>query len=178
MNTEASIAVTKANIHEVDLLVETLESMTNRIIIFTPHCGGKGSRIFGDKITLDDYNNLAEKSKKYFNRSTNKTQIEWAATSFSEAKERIITLSLSPSNIETLESEDFEETYKRLEKMDDDFYTVVHSFEDLLKLYLDPSDDRVYTHKDLYTHYRRRYIIDQKLEIKDIDERYSYSIRI
>jgi hypothetical protein len=60
----------------------------------------------------------------------------------------------------------FEETYKRLEKMDDVFYSVVPSFEDLLELYLDPSDDRVYTHKDLYAHYRRRYIVDQKLDNK------------
>jgi MoaA/NifB/PqqE/SkfB family radical SAM enzyme len=177
LNTEAGIAITKGNIHEVDLLVETLESFTNNIIIFTPHCGGKGSNIVQSKITIEDYNNLAEKTKKYFNRNKNKTQNEWVISDFPEAKERLITLSLLESNIATLESEPFEETYRTLEKMDNYFYSVVPSFKELLELYFDSSDDRIYTQKDLYAHYRRRYIADHNLVLNDIDERYSYSIR-
>jgi sulfatase maturation enzyme AslB (radical SAM superfamily) len=178
LNTEASIAITKSNTLEVDLLVETLESITNRIFIFTPHCGGKGSNIILDKISVEDYNNLAPKSKQYFDRFKNKTPNEWVVSNLQKAKERVITLSLLPSNIEALESESFDKTYKRLEKMDDDFYTVIPSFEELLNVYVDSNDDRLYTQKDLYAHYRRRYIIDHNLGIKDIDERYSYSIRL
>ena len=83
-----------------------------------------------------------------------------------------------PTNIEDIEKKTFEEVIKELEEMDDYFYSIVPSFNELLIKYADKNDNSLFSKKDLYAIYRKRYIQENKLEIKDItDERYSGSIR-
>lgn len=96
-------------------------------------------------------------------------------TQLNAPKERILFLSLLPSNIN---NENFENVYASLEKMDEDFYSKIPDFNTLLRLYFDESDDTLYSQKDLYTILRRRFIIESKIDINDIDECYSYSLRI
>jgi len=178
LESECGIAINKDNLLEIDDLVNKLASITNRIFIFTPHSMGKGTSIFDKKITISDLSKLSHNSKKYLNRDKNKTQSEWYNDNVIEENESLITLSLLPINIDKLEHENIEDTYNDLVKMDENFYSLIPSFKKLLSLYYDSSDIRLYTKKDLYTIYRRRYINDHKLDINDIDERYTNSIRV
>ncbi len=70
------------------------------------------------------------------------------------------------------------EVLSYLEQIDNDYYSVIPSFNELLKIYYDNNDLRLYTKKDLYKIYRSKFIDENKLKILDVtDERYSGSFR-
>jgi len=175
---EVGIPVTKENINQIDELVELFSNKRVDLYIFTPHSGGRGGSLFNLKITLEDYRNMRENTKKYLNRNAHKTPSEWAKNPPKEAAYRTLTLSLLPSNIEELENQSFEETLLQLETMDEQYFSIIPSFNVLLLRYADPSDERLYSKKDLYMLYRKKFIEENGIQIKDItDERYSGSIR-
>lgn len=70
------------------------------------------------------------------------------------------------------------EVLSYLEQIDNDYYSVIPSFNELLKIYCDNNDLRLYTKKDLYRIYRSKFIDENKLKILDVtDECYSGSFR-
>ena len=175
INSEVGIPVMKNNLNEIDALIDLLKPMVKKIFLFVPHCGGKGVTLENQKIDINVYNQLSDDSKAYFNRSKYKTQFEWLNEENKEPTGRILTLSLNPNNIN---NRNFEEIYASLEKMDEDFYSNFPSFNELLKMYYDKNDQRLYSKKDIYAHLRRMHIVNNDLKISDIDERYSYSLRV
>lgn len=178
INVEVGIPVIKENLDQLNELVELFSNKNVDLFLFTPHSIGRGRTLMDSKITLEDYESMTEKVKKYFNRNTNRTQYEWLTNPPKEVNNRTLTLSLLPTNIEDIEKKTFEEVIKELEEMDDYFYSIVPSFNELLIKYADKNDNSLYSKKDLYAIYRKRYIQENKLEITDItDERYSGSIR-
>lgn len=178
LNVEISIAAFKDNLNQFATLVKIFEEkLANEIFIFTPNIGGRGLNFIDKKINLDDYYNMCDSVKKYFNRDTNKTPKEWKEDNLPEVNSRMLHLSLLPKNIERLEKQTFKDTLLELEKMDEDFYNLIPSFNQMLDRYVDPNDNNLYTKKDLYAQYRRRYIKENGLDVKDIDERYNYSLR-
>jgi hypothetical protein len=103
---------------------------------------------------------------------------EWLLNPPKEVENRVLTLSLTKENIDELESKDFEDIIKSLEKQDEKYYSIIPSFNELLTIYCDKNDKKLYTKKDLYMIYRKKYIDEKNIIIKDInDERYSGSIR-
>ncbi len=85
---------------------------------------------------------------------------------------------LLESNIEKLEKQGFEETFKDLKNMDEKYYSTIPSFKELLKIYCDKSDNYLYSKKDLYLVYRKKFIKENNIIIDDIsDERFSGSVR-
>lgn len=178
MNLEVGIVVTKDNLNQLDELVNIFESRNIRLFLFTPHSQGRGKNLIKSKITIDDYNNLSDRVKKYFNRQNNKTQKEWKETILDEVKYRSLQLSLLESNIDKLEKQSFEETFEELENMDEKYYSIIPSFKELLKIYCDQSDKNLYSKKDLYLVYRKKFIKENNIIINDIsDERFSGSVR-
>lgn len=178
LNVEVGIPITKENISQIDALIKMLPEDKIRIFLFTPHSGGRGVTLLDSKITIDDYESLSSTAKQYFNRNNNKTPSEWLDTDLPVVKYRVLTLSLLPTNIEHLEELSFENTLNELERMDEAYYSIVPDFQSLLKIYADSNDRRLYSRKDLYLLYRRRYIADNKLTVVDmIDERFSGSLR-
>ena len=178
LNVEVGIPITKENISQIDELLKLLPEDKIRIFIFTPHSGGRGINLLNSKINADDYESLSPKAKAYFNRGKNQTPTEWKESYLSEVDKRVLTLSLLPTNIERLEQQSFEETLKELEKMDDDYYNSVPNFQSLLKIYADSDDRRLFSRKDLYLLYRKRYISENNINVLDItDERFSGSFR-
>lgn len=178
LNVEVGIPITKENIAQTDALIKMLPSDKIKIFLFTPHSGGRGIHLLESKITINDYDNLSAAAKKHFNRSNNKTPTEWLETDLPEAENRVLTLSLMPSNIEHLEQISFDSALKELETADDEYYSNVPDFKTLLKMYAVSNDRHLYTKKDLYILYRRRYITDNKLSVSDFtDERFSGSLR-
>lgn len=178
LNIDVGIPVTKENLYDLDKLVDIFMNLKVNLFLFTPHSVGRGVRLFEQKITSTDYNSMNEKVKKYFNRENNRTQYEWFLNPPKQVENRVLTLSLLPSNIEELENTSFEDIISCLEEKDEKFYAIIPSFNELLIKYVDENDNRIYSKKDLYTIYIRKYIEEYNLKIKDItDERFSGSIR-
>lgn len=178
INVKVGIPVTKENLNQLDELVQIFSTKQVPLSIFTPHSGGRGIHLLKSKITIEDYEQLSNDVKKYINRNTNKTPFEWLNTPLQEYKNRILTLSLTPSNIGRLENQSFESIIKELEELDNNYYDVIPSFAHLLKKYADENDHHLYSKKDLYLIYRNRYIQENNIQIQEVnDERYSGSIR-
>lgn len=178
LHVEVGIPVTKDNLSQIDPLIRMLPEDQIRLFLFTPHSGGRGITLLDSKITVDDYESLSAAAKQHFNRSGNRTPSEWRNADLPAAENRVLTLSLLPSNIEQLEQRSFADTLRELEKMDEDYYSIVPDFRSLLAMYADPDDRRLYSRKDLYLLYRRRYIADNRLTVLDVtDERFSGSLR-
>lgn len=178
LDVEVGIPITKENIAQIDELIAMLPEKQIRIFLFTPHSGGRGITLLDSKITVDDYESLSTAAKQRFNRNSNKTPSEWLETDLPTVKNRVLTLSLLPSNMELLERRSFENTLTELERMDEDYYSIVPDFQSLLAMYADYNDRRLYSRKDLYMLYRRQYIADNKLTVSDMtDERLSGSFR-
>ena len=178
LNVEVGIPITKENLSQIDALLSQLPQEKIKISIFTPHSGGRGINLLDAKITVDDYEMLSSNAKKYFNRSRNQTPVEWLHDQGPVPKKRILTLSLLPSNIDFLENQSFEDTLKDLEKLDEDYYEKIPDFQNLLERYADPEDIHLYSRKDLFLLYRKRYIKDEQISVLDVtDERFSGSLR-
>lgn len=158
LQVQVGIPVTKENLNQLDELVQLFTNKNVKLSLFTPHSGGRGIHLLDSKITLEDYEQLSEGVKKYLNRKSNKTPIEWLNTNIQEYKNRVLTLSLTPDNIDKLENQSFEDTIKELEKMDDDYYKLIPSFPVLLEKYASEDDHLLYSKKDLYFLYRKKYI--------------------
>ena len=178
INVEVGIPITKENISQIDELISMFPQDKIKIFLFTPHSGGRGIALLDSKITVDDYEGLSVIAKNHFNRNNNKTPLEWLNTELPTVENRVLTLSLLPSNIEHLEQHSFDHTLTALEKMDEDYFGMVPDFQSLLTMYADVNDKSLYSRKDLYMLYRRRYIEDNNLAVSDLtDERFSGSIR-
>ena len=178
LNVEVGIPITKENLSQIDTLLSQLPQDKIKIFIFTPHSGGRGINLLDAKITVDDYEKLSSNAKRYFNRSRNQTPAEWLRDQELVPKHRILTLSLLPSNIEFLENQSFEDTLRDLEKLDEDYYDKIPDFQNLLERYADPEDIHLYSKKDLYLLYRKRYMEEENIGVIDIaDERFSGSLR-
>lgn len=178
LNVEVGLPVIKDNLKDLDELIKLFTKLKTKLFLFTPHSGGRGKTIYSSKITINDYLNMSDDVKKYFNKANNKTPYEWFKSPPKEVENRSLQLSLMPSNIEKLENSSFEDIVTYLEELDESFYDKVPSFTELLNKYVDINDDRLYTKKDLYQIYVKRYIDENNLDIVDItDERYSGSIR-
>ena len=104
--------------------------------------------------------------------------MEWLKSDIKGEEYRVLNISLTNDNIEHFESQSFEETIKEIEIMDDTYYSIVPSFKELLSKYVDDIDNCLYTKKDLYYIYQKRYIQENGLEFANVnDERYCGSIR-
>ena len=177
LSIEVGIPAIKDNLYQLDYLVNYFEKKADRLFIFTPHSKGRGANLINHKITLNDYELLSDKVKRYFNRSTNKTPIEWLKSDIKNEEYRVLNISLTNDNIEHFENQSFDKTIEEIEKMDDEYYFVIPSFQKLLSKYA-TDDNCLYTKKDLYYIYQKRYIKENNLELADInDERYCGSIR-
>lgn len=177
LSIEVGIPVIKDNLNQLDYLIDYFERKADRLYIFTPHSKGRGANLTDYKITLDDYEILSDKVKTYFNRNINKTPMEWLKSDIKGEKSRVLNISLTNDNIDHFENQTFDETIEEIEKMDDEYYFVVPSFQQLLLKYAN-DDNRLYTKKDLYYIYQKRYIKENNLNLPDInDERYCGSIR-
>lgn len=178
LDVEVGVPITKENISQIDELIVMLPQEKIKIFLFTPHSGGRGITLLDAKITVDDYESLSPVAKQHFNRNNNKTPLEWLNTNLPADENRVLTLSLLPSNINPLEQLSFENTLIELEKMDEDYFGIVPDFRSFLTMYADANDRKLYSKKDLYLLYRKRYIADHNLAVLDLtDERFSGSIR-
>lgn len=174
-----SIPITHENVDQMDELIAELEQYRmQRITCFVPHSEGRGRLLDSVRFSKEDYEKLSENVRKRLNTDRFKTEKEWLQSGFPRNEKRVLTVTLTPENIDFFERMSFEETIAHLEKLDDDYYAAIPTVEELAKIYGDPNGDRYYSARDLYLNYQRRYIADNRIEIYDInDERQCFSRR-
>ena len=179
LDVTVSIPVTHENTAQLDELMEALEKYrTRRIVCFVPHSEGRGKLLDPVRFCAEDYQTLSEKVKSRLNTDRFKTEGEWLRAGFPVVGKRALTLTITRDNIGHFEQMPFEETVAYLEKLDDDYYSVIPTVEELAKLYGNPMGTCYYSARDLYLNYQRRYIADNRIEVYDInDERQSFSRR-
>lgn len=179
LDVTVSIPITHENAAQMDDLITELEQYrTQRIVCFVPHSEGRGRLLDPVRFSAEDFVHLSELVRSRINTTRFKTEAQWLQSGFPANEKRVLTVTLRPENVAFFEGLSFEETIAYLEKLDDDYYAAIPSVEELAKLYGNPNGDRYYSARDLYLHYQRRYIADNKIEIYDInDERQCFSRR-
>lgn len=181
LDVSVGIPLFRDNADQIDELLNQLDHFRiTRISCFIPHSEGRGHLLDKVRFTLDDYEKLSERAKSFFNRDRFRPEKEWINSSAPpQSSRRVLTVTLTPDNIELFEKLDFADTIAYLEKLDDTYYQTIPSFEQLLKIYGDAKGSKMYSARDLYLHYQKRYIADNNISIYDInDERQCFSRRI
>ena len=179
LDVTVSTPITHENADQMDALIAELNQYhTQRINCFIPHGEGRGRLLDPVRFSTQDYAKLSGDVRSRVNRNRFKTEGEWLRCGFPPLEKRVLTVTLTPENVDFFEGLSFAETIAYLEKLDDDYYAAVPAWEELAKLYGNPCGDQYYSARDLYLHYQRRYITDKKIEICDInDERQCFSRR-
>jgi hypothetical protein len=181
LDVSVTVPVTRENAGQIDELLEQLRGYrTARISLFVPHSEGRGALLEPVRLTLDDYEGLSDAAKALFSRTRFRTEGEWARDASIPAPERrVLTLTLTAENMERFEGMDFADTISYLESLDDAYYGAVPPFSELLSRYGDRDGRKLYSARDLYMVYQRRYIRENNLDIYDVnDERQCFSRRI
>lgn len=174
------VALTHENVEQADELIQELEAYAlNRVFFFVPHAEGRGASLNPVRFCKIDFDILSDRVKSCFNSERFKTEGSWIRNGvFSVLEKRVLTVSLTPENIDFFETKKFEDTISLLEKMDDDYYRAIPAIEELAKIYGDPDGEEYYSERDLCLRYQRRYIAEHRLEVYDVnDERQCFSRR-
>ncbi len=180
---EIGIPLTHENADQLDaMLAEFSAYPLQRLFCFVPHSEGRGCTLESVRFTEADYKALSETAKSHLNRSKFRPEREWVAQgSFPSHTKRVLVLSLTPDNIDRIEAMSYEDVIAWLKQLDDDYYRVMPSLEELIRLYGDPTGDAFYSERDLYLHYQRRYLADHAQDLADLydinDERQCFSRR-
>lgn len=181
LDVTVGIPLTHENAGQIDSLLQELDKFkVEKIYCFVPHSEGRGKFMEAIRLTLDDYELLSQRVKMLFNRERFKTERQWVQTkTFPQSEQRVLTVTLTPENISLFEKQTFDETIAYLEALDDEYYKIIPNFESLIKQYGNLNGNRMYSARDLYMTYQRRYIEDHHISIYDInDERQCFVRRI
>lgn len=173
LQVDIGIALNHENANQIEGLIKELEKYKiDRIYLFVPHAEGRGHALDSIRFNEEDYKSLGDKSKKYLNTKIFKSEAEWLKNNeFNTLENRVLTIVLTPENIEMFEKMSFEDTIKYIEKLDDEYFMVMPSLEELARLYGDPNNMAYYSQRDLYLKYQRQYIKDHQLNlIYDIND--------
>jgi len=179
LDVTVSIPITHENAAQMDALIAELEQYrTRRITCFVPHSEGRGRLLDSVRFSEADYGKLSENVRRRLNVNRFKTEREWLHGGFPVSEKRVLTVTLTPDNVDDFEKMSFAETIAYLEKLDDGYYAEIPTVEELAKIYGNPDGECYYSARDLYLNYQRQYIADNGIEIYDInDERQCFSRR-
>lgn len=179
----ADIPLTGENIGMVESLVEKLrDTGCNDIRFRIPHGEGRGELIEPIRLKKHEIEALSDELKPHLNRGAFRTEGEWLALAESgelkTEENRTLLISLTEENIERIENTPFDELIEEVEGLDEAYYASFPSFSELLKAYGDNAGERLFSYRDLFHFYRRRYALEHGIKVYDVtDERQSGSRR-
>lgn len=173
------IPLSRENVHQTDELIALLEKHSlQRLSLFVPHAEGRGASLDKVRLTHSDYESLSDHAKTYFNRNRLRTEREWISEgALPHYEKRVITVSLTPENIDLLEKQPFEETIAAIEALDDDYHAALPELDRLCKICGDPQSELLYNARDLIQHWQRQYIRENALDLYDIHDERQHFIR-
>ena len=179
LDASAGLPLTRENVRQAKELIELLEDRgIKNSFAFIPQEEGRGALLAPVRLTAEDFEKLGSKEKEKLNRKTFKTEGEWVSGDWPEEKNRAILISLTPENIGEFENADFDSVIRRVEALDDRYYSALPSFKSLCEMYGNPDGDCFYGKRDLFRSYQRRYIAEHGLDLYDVtDERFCGSRR-
>ena len=179
LHVQVGLALTSENASQINTLVEKIASFTpQRIFLFVPHSEGRGKSLENVRFSKKDYDLLDNNAKTLLNLNKFKTESDWLRTEYIPPKKRMISFSLTDENLEELENTPFDKAISKLEKLDDEYYSVIPDFVTLAKLYGDKTCNKFYSQRDLYLKYQQRYIEENGIKVYDVnDERQSFARR-
>ncbi|MBQ7359974.1 MAG: radical SAM protein [Lachnospiraceae bacterium] len=174
LEVSVGVPITQENVGQIDELLKILKKhQIEKIRLFVPHEEGRGASLNSVRFREKDYQLLSEEAKALFSLKSYKTEREWVTyKTFAETENRALIISLTPDNIEMFESMSCEEIIAYVEELDETYYSVFPSIEELTEMYGDKEGEAFYQQRDLLHHYQQRYIKEHNLKIYDVtDER-------
>lgn len=180
LNAQISIPVTKENLHQIDELLCQLERIhCGKIVLFLPHGKGRGRTLSHLRLEAKDLEYLSEKTAAKL--SNCRTESEWLADGiFESPTRRTLTLALTPEQMASFETMTLDDILDYLEDLDDRYYALIPSVEELAKCYGDRLGTRLFRRfRDLYLEWQQRYILEHDLNLLDMnDETHHFSVRM
>ncbi len=180
LSASVGIPVTRENASQLPELIALLEqNRLSSLRCFIPHAEGRGASLDPVRLRGSDFDALLPAIQSRFNRKVFKTEAEWLSSDpLPIPEKRALTISLTPENVDFFQVLPFDETIAYLEKLDDDYYSVLPSIPELMERYGAPAGDGLYSFRDLCLHYQRRYVAEHGLRLYDVtDERGCFSRR-
>lgn len=176
----AGIALNQENARQAgDLLEQLQRHRLHHIFAFVPHGEGRGETLESVRFRQADYDILPDSVKAVLNRQKFRPESQWVREGrFSVTEKRVLTVGLTPENMEFFEKMDFAHTVAYLEKLDDEYFSAIPTLPELAEMYGNRSEERFYSERDLFLKYQRRYIREHQLKLHDMnDERSCFSRR-
>lgn len=180
LNVNTGIALNHENAHQAGALLDQLQQYKlNHVFAFVPHGEGRGETLEPVRFRQSDYVGLPEGVKAILNRQRFRPEGEWVREEkFMPAQKRVLTVGLTPENVDFFENMDFADTIAYLEKLDDGYYAAIPTLPELAEMYGNAQEEKFYSERDLYLKYQRRYIRAHGLDLPDMnDERGCFSRR-
>lgn len=180
IDTSAGIPLTSENAEQAEELISLLEEHgLDKVSVFIPHEEGRGVLLAPIRFSLEDFAKLGPKGQSKLNRKSFRPECEWVgAGDWPEEQNRSLIISLTPDNIQEFEQMACEDVILYVERLDDAYYAALPTFRELCRLYGDPNGTGFYSKRDLFRHFQKLYIAENKLSLYDVtDERYCGSRR-
>ena len=180
MSASAGIMVTEENAEQIDGLYRNLfDKGISPLSLLLPHGKGRGYRLSEHRLTKETLKQLPEYIQDKFPDSRYKTEADWLTIgTFPSPKERHLTLSLTPENVDRLENMQPADIISELEAMDEVFYKRIPDVYTLAAQYGRKDNTQLFRFRDLYLQWMKRYLEENPIRPDMTDERYSFSTRI
>lgn len=176
----AGVPLTRENVVQAgDLLRQLTDEWLEEIRFFVPHGEGRGAVLEPIRLRERDVRTLPPEVAARFNRDAFRTEAEWMTPgAFRPTENRMLLLSLTPENIGALETQNPADTIAALEELDEAYYQVVPTVEELSARYGDRQGEYLYSQRDLYQKWQKRFLSETGIPLYDVtDERQSGSRR-
>lgn len=181
LRVSVGIMLTRENMDQMPALFAILENSTlSNISVILPHAKGRGEGLSHLRLTAEDYEKLSPEAKARFHRERYRTEAEFLTQGkLPTAYARHLTLSLTPDNIDRLESMEPADIIRELEKLDDEYYGTLPPVEELAKLCGEPDNQQLFRFRDLILQWQCRFWSNHPIMVHNMnDERGCFSVRL
>ncbi len=181
LGVNAGVALNHENAGQAKMLISRLSAYDlKHLYCYIPHAEGRGAALNPVRFRQGDFDALEDSVKKYINTGKFRSESRWLREGvFPEPERRVLTLVLTPENVDYFESMDFGRIIAFLEKLDDSYYAEMPSLEDLADRFGDRENECWYSLYDLRLKYERLFQAQKRMKLYDIhDERQCFVRRI
>ncbi len=138
------------------------------IRLIVPHSEGRGRALEPIRAGLPELEALDEGVRSLMNRNVFRTEAEWIASGLEDETRRMILILLTDENIARYEGMPAADIVAEAEALDDGYYGALPPVKTLEEAYGDPHGDRLFSKKDLFDRWRKRWIAENGLKLYDV----------